>query len=243
MTQILSNRRTRQAVIGAVVVLCALCAFARDTQQRRQMARTQFETAERMREALNGKSTPERTRREYQQVSDAFRRVYWLSPGSSKADASVVAVAELLVEQGRSFSNEKALRDAIKQYEFLRREYPGSKYRFDALIAIGKIYQQDLEEPEAAKQAFDEFLKRYPRQHLALEAQDAIQQIDSEAARKSRRPQPPRETKLVEVKAAMPLVTGIRYWSTPDYTRVAIDLEAEVKYEAGRVPNPRPDFL
>ena len=170
MTQILSNRRTRQAVIGAAVVLCALCALARDTQQGRQLARTQFETAERMREALNGKPSPQRTRREYQQVSDAYRRVYFMSPGSSKADASVAAVAELLVEQGRSFNNEKALRDAIKQYEFLRREYPGSKYRFDALIAIGKIYQQDLEEPEAAKPAFEEFLKRYPRHRLALEA-------------------------------------------------------------------------
>ena len=25
-------------------------------------------------------------------------------------------------------------------------------------------------------------------------------------------------------------VTGIRHWSTPDYTRVAIDLESEVKF-------------
>ena len=101
-----------------------------------------------------------------------------------------------------------------------------------------QVYQQDLDEPDKAKQTFQEFLKRYPRQRLALEARDAIQEIDAEAVRKSRRPQPPLETKLVEVKAAMPLVTGIRYWSTPDYTRVAIDLEAEVKYEAGRVPNP-----
>src|SRR5262249_27884898 len=35
-----------------------------------------------------------------------------------------------------------------------------------------------------------------------------------------------------------PLVTGVRHWSTPDYTRIAIDLEDEVKYEAGRVPSP-----
>ena len=33
-------------------------------------------------------------------------------------------------------------------------------------------------------------------------------------------------------------MTGIRHWSTPDYTRVAIDVDSEVKYEAGRVPNP-----
>ena len=34
------------------------------------------------------------------------------------------------------------------------------------------------------------------------------------------------------------MVTGIRHWSTPDYTRVAIDIDREVKYEAGRVANP-----
>jgi len=238
MTRILSTRRICQAVIGTAVVLFALCSPARDTQQSRQLARAQFETAERMREALNGKPSTQRTRREYQQLGDAYRRVYYLSPGSSKADSSVVAVAELLLQQGRSFNDEKALRAAIAQYEFLRNDYPGSKYRFDALFTIGQVYQQDLDELDKAKQTFQEFLKRYPRQRLALQARDAIQEIDAEVSRRSRRPQPQRETKLVEAKAAMPLVTGIRYWSTPDYTRVAIDLEAEVKYEAGRVPNP-----
>jgi len=33
-------------------------------------------------------------------------------------------------------------------------------------------------------------------------------------------------------------VTGIRHWSTPNYTRVAIDLGDDVTYEAARVPNP-----
>jgi N-acetylmuramoyl-L-alanine amidase len=34
------------------------------------------------------------------------------------------------------------------------------------------------------------------------------------------------------------LVTGVRHWSTPTYTRVAIDLGDNVTYEAARVPNP-----
>jgi N-acetylmuramoyl-L-alanine amidase len=33
-------------------------------------------------------------------------------------------------------------------------------------------------------------------------------------------------------------VTGIRHWSTATYTRVAIDLGDDVKFEAARVPNP-----
>ena len=31
---------------------------------------------------------------------------------------------------------------------------------------------------------------------------------------------------------------GIRHWSTPDYTRVAIDLESEIKFGSQRIANP-----
>ncbi len=34
------------------------------------------------------------------------------------------------------------------------------------------------------------------------------------------------------------MVTGIRHWSSPDSTRVAIDIDGPVEYQAGRVPNP-----
>jgi N-acetylmuramoyl-L-alanine amidase len=36
----------------------------------------------------------------------------------------------------------------------------------------------------------------------------------------------------------MAMVTGIRHWSTPSYTRVAIDLGDAVEYQAARVENP-----
>lgn len=36
----------------------------------------------------------------------------------------------------------------------------------------------------------------------------------------------------------VPLLTGIRYWSTPVYTRVAIDLQSDVRYDAVRVSSP-----
>ncbi len=39
-------------------------------------------------------------------------------------------------------------------------------------------------------------------------------------------------------RGGMALVTGIRHWSTPTYTRVAIDLGDEVQYQAARVPHP-----
>ncbi len=201
-----------------------------------------------MREALNGRPADERTRRDYQKVADAYRKVYYVSPASTKADASVVAVAEILAEMGRQFSpGEKDLHAAIGQYEFLRREYPGSKYRVEALFTIGQIYKEDLGDEDEARTTFQEFLKHYPHNQLAPKAQEALAELSQPkakkkvemAARSEAGPAASPDTQVAAPKkTALPRVTGIRHWSTPDYTRVAIDLDAEVKYQAGRVPDP-----
>ncbi len=49
---------------------------------------------------------------------------------------------------GRRFNDDKILNEAIEQYKFLRREYPGSRYRFDGLFTIGEIYKDDLNDSE-----------------------------------------------------------------------------------------------
>jgi N-acetylmuramoyl-L-alanine amidase len=301
-------------------------------------ARDHFAAAERMREALNGRPAAERTRHQYQQTIDAYRRVYFGAPASSKADSSVVAVAELEVEMGRRFDDNKILQAAVKQYGFLRKEYPGSKYRFDALFTIGEIYKDDLDDPEEAKSTFELFLRKYPHNRLVSEARDAIAELNEQAlhppaaapGRSGKRAAPAAnattdpdaarreaarleaekyqraadvyakaskttpatdsredakagllkndaksaDLKAAEVKAGdskqgpeskqaaeateeedaaaqsattqpaegqhgkYPRVTMVRHWSTPDYTRVAIDLEQDVKFGAQRLSNP-----
>ena len=254
----LSSRSSARVILCVrfLVTVALLAAgspnsFAKTPTARKQEAAGQFEKAEQMREALNGRPENERTRRDYQRVADAYRKVYYVAPASSKADASVVAVAEILAEMGRQFQpGDKDLQSSIKEYEFLRREYPGSKYRFQALFTIGQIYKEDLGDEDAAKQTFEEFLSKYPRNRLAREAKQALAELNQ--------PKPARKPPVEEArspsggtpalagapqsaslkKTGLPMVTGIRHWSTPDYTRVAIDLDREAQYETGRVPDP-----
>jgi len=232
-------------------------------------ARERFSIAERMREALNGRPPTDRTRRDYQRVLNAYRNVYFGAPTSTKADPSVVAVAETLVEMGRRFDDNKILNEAIAQYQFLRREYPGSKYRCDALFTIGEIYKDDLNDPEQARAVFQEFLHRYPHNRLVEDAQQAIVELDRQAEEDKRAEAGKKAGKETADKngstkdssgkdadrgedtaeessepsserhsGRLPRVTGIRHWSTPDYTRVAIDLESEVKFASQRIANP-----
>src|SRR5215467_14506694 len=141
----------RVAIAGTLACVLLPCAHARSVKQKKQAARTQFETAERMREALDGRPESQRTRREYLKVIEAYRKVYYTAPTSNQADAAVLAVAELLDDQGRVLNDPKSYKDAIGQLVFLRREYPGSKYRVEALFTIGEIYGDDLGDNAEAK--------------------------------------------------------------------------------------------
>ena len=121
---------------------------------------------------------------------------------------------------------------------------PAARSASRRLFTIAQIYKDDLRDFETAKETFQEFLKRYPGSDLADDAKAAIADIDRPASAKKKSEKDSRgNLKTVQekqdkpdAKAGRPMVTGIRHWSTPDYTRVAIDLESEVKYEAGRVP-------
>jgi N-acetylmuramoyl-L-alanine amidase len=264
-TLIRGGRAFRLGASLLLVLLPIATATAR-VRHNDNWARQQFGVAERMREALNGRPAAQRTRHQYQRVIDSYRRVYFGSPASSKADPSVVAVAELMVEMGRRFDDDKILRGAVEQYRFLRKEYPGSKYRFDALFTIGEIFKDDLHDPEEARSTFEDFVKRYPRNRLADDARTAVKEIEAEAqaqaqakvhsapktARKQRPPVPDggvsnsiSSASLTESastttlrREGLPRVTGVRHWSTPDYTRVAIDVEQEIKFGSQRISRP-----
>jgi glutamate-1-semialdehyde aminotransferase len=99
------NNAGRIAKVLALIVVGALLAVPagakRTLAQKKQAAHTLFDTAERMREALNGRAAAERTRRDDNLVIDAYRSVYFTAPTSNRADASVAAVAELMAEMGK----------------------------------------------------------------------------------------------------------------------------------------------
>jgi N-acetylmuramoyl-L-alanine amidase len=265
----ISSQRRLSGALFTIFVFAALAvphASAR-VHHSDGWARERFAAAERMREALNGRPPAERTRHDYQRVLNSYRSVYLGAPTSTKADPSVVAVAETLVEMGRHFDDDKILHSAIDQYKFLRREYPGSKFRCDALFTIGEIYKDDLNDPANARAAFQEFLRRYPQNHLSENARATIAELDKDVqAQKAAESQKSAKKHVIgggkdlqvsgqndgenalavnaeSRRGRLPRVTAIRHWSTPDYTRVAIDIEGDVKFSSQRIDSPARIFF
>ena len=257
--------------LGAALLLMLLPVLPLQARAKSEAwAATQYSTAQRLRETLNSLPPAQQTRSEYHRVITAYRRVYYGSPASSKADPSVVAVAGLLAEMGRRFNDDKILHAAIGQYKFLRREYPGSRDRFDALFTIGQIYQDDLKDPAQAKLAFEEFLHRYPHNHLADEVRKALNEPVQQAGLRSKEENDsdddssaPKGRAGKEASSKSPKssaaetpdaedatesrkpshVTSVRHWSTPEYTRIAIGLEKNVKFESQRIEHPERVFF
>ncbi len=280
-----------------------------------------WEQATQGREELEGIPEGSRTKADYAKAMDGYRAIYHDAPQSKYAAAAVNAVAELLAAQGRGLQDAKSLKAAVGQYEFLRKQYPGSSLRVGALLAEAQIYENDLHDAALAKEKYALLVKQYPRSAQAEEARAGLDSLEQEVGKReegrgksvsteqsrvgdgsaavvgdgkgvsSFAPMPVTrgvgssvaqgsvvvpskaapvsdadarrgtaapidealdgaeqsvgaglthvaKTSGVKRKSGLAQVTGIRHWSTPNYTRVAIDLGDDVTYEAARVPNP-----
>src|ERR1051326_3818898 len=245
--------RRLSTLLCAFGLLAPALAFARMSDN---WARERYAAAQRLQTQLEAQPAQKLTRKDYERVINAYKSVYLEAPASSKADPSVVAVAQLWEEMGRALNDSDALRAAVKQYEFLRRQYPGSKARFAALYHIGEIYKDDLHDKAKADEVFQEFLRRYPRNQFAAEAQKALAQPAENAslktqARKKAQPHAaqPKEKDEDAVAAAddssddQPAVatddgaresktirvTGLRFWSGTDSARITVPPQARAR--------------
>jgi N-acetylmuramoyl-L-alanine amidase len=253
-----------------------LILLASFTAHARQLSRlTPFEQAQHLRQALEDRPESQRTRAAYERVLDAYRAVYHNNPAAPKADASALAVAQLLTEEGSLFSEPKMLHDAMGQYAFLRVQYPGNRYsaliaegekqtnqelnalhraavrsQHNAVLAAAIGSQQNHSAPAMTPPAIQPQQVQVPSRPPPAMTPPAIQ---PQQVQPPSRPSPamtpaatqanvqqqfPLSASAVLQSGQVSLVSGIRHWSTPVYTRIAIDLQNQVPYQAARVPSP-----
>ena len=146
------------------------------------VALSPWEQAERGREALEAIPEDTRTRADYTRAMDAYRAIYHENPADGHAPSAVYSVAELLAEQGRALHDAKSLQAAVGQYEFLRKQYPGSSLRVQALLAEGQIEENDLGDATAAREKYKLLLKQYPKSEQAEEARAGLASLEQSAS-------------------------------------------------------------
>jgi N-acetylmuramoyl-L-alanine amidase len=248
----------------AVAVSCVCCTGLSSAALTARTKTDPWQAALTARRTFEAEPAGTHTKVEYAEVMDEFRAIYHGDPANPYAAHAVDQVAELLAEQGRELSDRKSLHDAAGQYEFLAKAYPSGSLASAALVhALELLGPDGANDPVEARKVREALESQYPKIARSIETKSArssddeaslpsqrARSMDTPAIAKTVRPVPSAEGDAPpsDVPAVRPAhlsankhvaqVTGIRHWSTPTYTRVAIDLGDEVEYQAARVENP-----
>ena len=236
-----------------------------NSSSRRDTAKAQFERAEKAREALEARPESARTLKDYTTLVIEYQRVYLITSHASDVPASLNQVAELFRTMGDLF-DAKYYQRSVDSFQFLMKQYPASKYREDALLAVAHIQQDDLHDSGLAQKTYGQFLSLHPRSPHAVEVRAILDKLNGESAA-AKPPQPLPAAKdhsdritpktifadktppATDTKQGAPednsdaegsgsRVSRIRTWNADTYTRIVIDVGAKVKYQAARISGP-----
>ena len=245
--------KTKSATVWLSLALFLLAGLAAPARaDRKNEARDQFERAVRLRTILEG--APQRDRRisDYKQVITSFHRVYLITPSAEEVTPALIAEAELYEEMGRAY-DAKYFQNAIETYNFLLKQYPGSRYRGQALFSIGKLQKDELSEPEAAEVTLKDYLKRFPKSDKSDEARNDLKEI-ADSREKAKQKQaaivaaaaavpalPELKGKIVdqhESGKGTPHVLDVKTWNASNATRIVVTLEDTVSFNSAHIASP-----
>ena len=225
----------------------------------RQLAQDCFDAATTMRTKLESKPPRLRTISEYSRAIEKYRSVYSASPAFSKSNDALFAVGELYQMMGSDFKDPKYFQRAIKAYDFLVQEYPGSPYCPAATFATAEIYFADLNDAKSAEQAFREFLEKYPHSKRARNARARLEDLrtQSRQARQNAKYEVGDERKASSVTGSgshqqqgsargpnlIALVKDVRYWSADGYIRIVVALDHRTTFTENHLDGPNRTVL
>jgi N-acetylmuramoyl-L-alanine amidase len=240
-------------------------ATARAQKWDRQAAERLLEEARALREEIS--ASPEPVRSRFVRCSSLYRQVYRRDPHFGGSDDAVFEAGLVLQDSWMRFSKPEDLNAAARQYAFLISDYAASRHHAEALLRLADFYAGPLGDAGKASELYATLKSRYRKSKAAAELAarppaPAPETVPSEPrtrvadqgkpAPRPPEPEPPSpRPALVESRsepaAAAPVspapagraaVTNLRHWSTDDYTRVVIDMDAEASFRKTLITNP-----
>ena len=139
-----------------------------------------------MRAALEAKDERQRSIADYKQLVTAYRRVYLITPHAAEVPDALEEVAELYRTMGSAFDR-SYFKSSVAAYQFLLHDYPESRYSADALLAVADIEKDNLDEPQAAEQAYEDFLAKYPHSQRTAAVYKNLEDMHSHGSVANRR--------------------------------------------------------
>jgi len=191
-----------------IISFCLICCFvfiAWPAEISAETAEDKYFEAEACYRKLKKNARKQKYRENWLACIKKFQAVYRHDPSGKWAAAGLYMSGNLYMELYKRSYKKSDKKEAIDNFERIKRRYPKSAYNEKAAILIKKPVTK---EPATKKNSYSEKKKA------------ALKAISINVEKKPH--------KKPFVKSVT--VTGLRFWSNPNYTRVVIDTDKETSY-------------
>ncbi|MBW1815671.1 MAG: N-acetylmuramoyl-L-alanine amidase [Deltaproteobacteria bacterium] len=190
--------------------------------------KTLIKEADRCRKKLDGSSARKKYRDNWVRCINRYTKVYKAYPKSDQAPWALYHSARLHTGLHRYSGSLKDLNEAVRLNRLLVEKYPKHRLADDAQYAIGEIYENKFRN---ISKAYVEYLKvevKFPDGDMRVKAKKRLDVLEVALSKQHdvRKTPPSKRSGPASVS-----LKDIRHWSTPNYTRVVIDLDNPAKYK------------
>jgi N-acetylmuramoyl-L-alanine amidase len=172
----------------------------------------------------------------------AYAAYYRKYPRGRKADEALYSMAKLYQGLYGYSRRSSDLDESINRFRQVVKRFPKSRFADDAQYQLGEIYRKYKKDPLRAYVEYFKVVVDFPQGDMRPRARKRISELEGEIGKQQPRADLPRPTEVAAVAlASLARITDIRHWSAQDYTRIVIDVNAQVKYSS-HLLRPDPDL-
>ena len=156
-----------------------------------------------------------------------FRKVYLQNPKSELAPASLFMLGRVYLQLLDRFKKKEDLAEAISYFNDVVHLFPNHRLADDSLLILGKVSLHKMKDPEQAARYYHQILSRYPSGDMHPEAVAQLKKLSSEF----NIPLP--DEMIGDLNhTTLTNVLPVKYWSSPNYSRVIIKASGATTYSA-----------
>lgn len=163
--------------------------------------------------------------RRWEALAERFQKIPQGFPRSPYADDAFLYAGKTYQELYGFNRKETTLELAIKSWSALVSRYPTSPLAEEAGYSLGLAFEEEKGDAAEARKQYQALVEKYPRGDWTAKAQkrlDGMKRAEEEKQEQAR---------LSSAPPGKALLTQLRYTSSQTYTRITMDLSAEIRFE------------
>ena len=203
---------SKKSFILLYFLVCCIIAITQPGVSSAVTARDKYIKAEVCYNKLCKSPKKQKYRHNWLNCIEKFQAVYRHAPSGPWAAAGLYMSGKLYHELYKKSYKKSDKKEAIDLFERIIKRFPKSSYKYKAAVAIRSFSISRGQKIASSKTAKKRKKNKTPEENIA------------KAIKKLPRPETPAKT------GEFSTVTGLRFWSNPNYTRIVIDADRETSY-------------